>query len=132
MFLEPFSRVLGPAASKKVLLTVAQSDARHLSCLHRLGIVLGITEWVKDYQRKWNLSQSHSSVGHVAPLEQIKVGKRQKSLITPINMSLLYEVHLAPKCIIKQCDSNMHKSGPTSNATWLLIFKICLSFPFFL
>lgn len=95
VFLEPFSRVLGQATSKKVLLAVAQSDARHLSCLHRLGVVLGITEWVKDYQRKWNESQSHNGVSRIAPLEQIKVGRRQKSQITQINMLFLYEVHLA-------------------------------------
>lgn len=93
--MEPFSRVVGQAISKKVLLNVAQSDARHLSCLHRLGVVLGITEWVKDYQRKWNLPQSHSGVCHFAPLEHIKVGKRQKSVITLLNMTLLYEVHVA-------------------------------------
>lgn len=75
MFLEPFSRVLGQARSKKVLITVAQSDARHLSCLHRLGVLLGITDWVKDYQRKLNPSQSHNGISHMAPLEQIKVGK---------------------------------------------------------
>ncbi|KAL0984014.1 hypothetical protein UPYG_G00135910 [Umbra pygmaea] len=53
VFLEPFSRVLGgQAKSKAVLLSTAQSDQRHLNCLHRLGIVLGITDWIKDYQTK--------------------------------------------------------------------------------
>uniref|UniRef100_A0A3Q2G8V1 Wu:fj29h11 n=1 Tax=Cyprinodon variegatus TaxID=28743 RepID=A0A3Q2G8V1_CYPVA len=52
VFLEPFSRVLGQAKSKEVLITVAQSDPKHLNCLHQLGILLGITDWVKDYHRK--------------------------------------------------------------------------------
>lgn len=52
MFLEPFSNVLGQAKSKQVLISVAQSDSRHMNCLHRLGILLGITEWNKDYQKK--------------------------------------------------------------------------------
>uniref|UniRef100_A0A3P8TIF1 Wu:fj29h11 n=1 Tax=Amphiprion percula TaxID=161767 RepID=A0A3P8TIF1_AMPPE len=52
VFLEPFSRVLGQATSKEILITVARSDPRHMNCLHRLGILLGITDWVKDYQKK--------------------------------------------------------------------------------
>ncbi|XP_028998254.2 uncharacterized protein wu:fj29h11 [Betta splendens] len=61
VFLEPFSNVLGKAKSKQVLITVAQSDPRHVNCLHRLGILLGITEWNKDYQKKLNqpLIQNH-------------------------------------------------------------------------
>ncbi|XP_056285066.1 uncharacterized protein wu:fj29h11 isoform X2 [Pseudoliparis swirei] len=64
VFLEPFSRVLGQAKTKQVLITVAQSDRRHMNCLHRLGILLGITDWVKDYQKKLNT--------HTAPAEQAK------------------------------------------------------------
>lgn len=67
MFLEPFSFVLGQAKSKQVLIRVAQFDTRHLNCLHRLGIVLGIMDWVKDYQKKLEPSQ------HTAPVEQERV-----------------------------------------------------------
>ncbi|XP_028975778.2 uncharacterized protein wu:fj29h11 isoform X2 [Esox lucius] len=53
VFLEPFSRVLGgQAKSKAVLLSTARFSLRHLNCLHQLGIVLGITDWIKDYQTK--------------------------------------------------------------------------------
>lgn len=52
VFLEPFAQVLGQAKSKQVLTTVAQSDPQHITCLHRLGILLGITDWIKDFQKK--------------------------------------------------------------------------------
>ncbi|KAM3842547.1 uncharacterized protein ACN63O_022346, partial [Diretmus argenteus] len=52
VFLEPFSHVVGQAKSKQVLLSMAQSDPRHLNRLHQLGIVLGITDWVQDFHRK--------------------------------------------------------------------------------
>ncbi|KAK2885132.1 uncharacterized protein wu:fj29h11 isoform X1 [Channa argus] len=70
VFLEPFSRVLGQAKSKHVLITVAQSDPRHVNCLHRLGILLGITEWVRDYQKKLNPPQSQNHMP--VPVEQTK------------------------------------------------------------
>uniref|UniRef100_A0A3Q3K307 HTH OST-type domain-containing protein n=1 Tax=Monopterus albus TaxID=43700 RepID=A0A3Q3K307_MONAL len=73
VFLEPFSRVLGQAKSKQVLITVAQSDLRHMNCLHRLGILLGITDWVKDYQKKLNPPQSQNYSPYTAPVEQTKV-----------------------------------------------------------
>nr|XP_020442679.1 uncharacterized protein LOC109952134 isoform X2 [Monopterus albus] len=72
VFLEPFSRVLGQAKSKQVLITVAQSDLRHMNCLHRLGILLGITDWVKDYQKKLNPPQSQNYSPYTAPVEQTK------------------------------------------------------------
>ncbi|XP_053269146.1 uncharacterized protein wu:fj29h11 [Pleuronectes platessa] len=72
VFLEPFSRVLGQAKSKQVLITLAQSDPRHMNCLHRLGILLGITDWAKDYQKKLNPPPSHSYNMHTAPVEQAK------------------------------------------------------------
>uniref|UniRef100_A0A3Q3EGQ4 Wu:fj29h11 n=1 Tax=Kryptolebias marmoratus TaxID=37003 RepID=A0A3Q3EGQ4_KRYMA len=59
VFLEPFSRVLGQAKSKQVLITVAQSDPKHLNCLHQLGILLGVQDWVRDYQK--NLSAGTTS-----------------------------------------------------------------------
>ncbi|XP_049615652.1 uncharacterized protein wu:fj29h11 isoform X2 [Syngnathus scovelli] len=52
VFLEPLSKVLGQTKSKLVLITAAHSSPRRINCLHRLGILLGITEWLKDYQKK--------------------------------------------------------------------------------
>ncbi|XP_072312808.1 uncharacterized protein [Eucyclogobius newberryi] len=52
VFLEPFAKVLGQTRSKEVLICIAQSSPQHLNCLHRLGILLGITDWIKDYHRK--------------------------------------------------------------------------------
>ncbi|KAK7918618.1 hypothetical protein WMY93_009902 [Mugilogobius chulae] len=52
VFLEPFAKVLGQTRSKEVLMSVAQSNPQHLNCLHRLGILLGITDWIKDYHKK--------------------------------------------------------------------------------
>ncbi|XP_053367661.1 uncharacterized protein wu:fj29h11 isoform X2 [Clarias gariepinus] len=52
VFLEPLSRVLGQAKSKSVLLEAAKSETRYLNKLHQLGILLGITEWVKDFHTK--------------------------------------------------------------------------------
>ncbi|KAM4524399.1 uncharacterized protein PAE49_000724 isoform 2-T3 [Odontesthes bonariensis] len=72
VFLEPFSRVLGQAKSKQVLIAVAQSDPKHLNCLHRLGILLGVTDWVKDYQKKLNPPQSQNCNTYTAPVVQAK------------------------------------------------------------
>ncbi|CAB1338211.1 unnamed protein product [Coregonus sp. 'balchen'] len=59
VFLEPFFRVLGgQAKSKAVLLSTARSNLRHLNCLHQLGIVLGITDWVNDYHTKLSAPQN--------------------------------------------------------------------------
>ncbi|XP_041670873.1 protein NO VEIN isoform X2 [Cheilinus undulatus] len=71
VFLEPFSGVLGQTKSKLVLITVAQSDPRHLNCLHRLGILLGVTEWMKDFQKKLNAPQNHGDM-HTAAEEHAK------------------------------------------------------------
>ncbi|XP_060951191.1 uncharacterized protein wu:fj29h11 [Limanda limanda] len=89
VFLEPFSRVLGQAKSKQVLITVAQSDPRHMNCLHRLGILLGITDWAKDYQKKLIPSQSHSYNRHTAPVEQAKSNliDSESSSLSALNMS---------------------------------------------
>uniref|UniRef100_A0A3Q3NAZ7 Protein NO VEIN-like n=1 Tax=Mastacembelus armatus TaxID=205130 RepID=A0A3Q3NAZ7_9TELE len=85
VFLEPFSLVLGQARSKQVLITVAQSDPRHMNCLHQLGILLGITDWVRDYQKKLSPQQSHSHT-YTGPLEQTKVRMQVKKLqsLTPL------------------------------------------------
>ncbi|KAM9837751.1 uncharacterized protein ACBR49_018381 isoform 2-T3 [Aulostomus maculatus] len=72
VFLEPFSRVLGQAKSKQVLITVAQSDPRYLNCLHRLGFLLGITDWVKDYHKKLTAPTIQNDSMHASPMEQAK------------------------------------------------------------
>ncbi|KAM9306092.1 uncharacterized protein KZ484_000857, partial [Pholidichthys leucotaenia] len=72
VFLEPFSRVLGQARSKQVLMAVAQSDPRHMNCLHRLGILLGITDWVRDYQKKLNPPEQHNHNTCSAHVDQTK------------------------------------------------------------
>ncbi|XP_023257114.1 uncharacterized protein LOC111651359 [Seriola lalandi dorsalis] len=89
VFLEPFSRVLGQAKSKQVLITVAQSDPRHMNCLHRLGILLGITDWIKDYQKKLNPPQSHGCSSHTAPVEPTKFNliDSESSSLSNLNMS---------------------------------------------
>ncbi|XP_028263346.1 uncharacterized protein LOC114437112 isoform X2 [Parambassis ranga] len=83
VFLEPFSRVLGQAKSKQVLIAVAQSNTRHLNCLHRLGVLLGVTDWVKDYQKKLNPEQSQSYNTQAAPMDQTK-----SNLIDSVSSSL--------------------------------------------
>uniref|UniRef100_A0A3P9IA30 Wu:fj29h11 n=1 Tax=Oryzias latipes TaxID=8090 RepID=A0A3P9IA30_ORYLA len=60
VFLEPFSLVLGQAKSKQVLIRTAQSDLRHLNCLHRLGVLTGVTDWIRDYQNKLHPPQNHN------------------------------------------------------------------------
>ncbi|KAI3365403.1 hypothetical protein L3Q82_010485 [Scortum barcoo] len=90
VFLEPFSRVLGQAKSKQVLITVAQSDPRHMNCLHRLGILLGITDWVKDYQKKLNPPRSQNYNTYTMPVEQAKsnlIDSESNSSLSASNMS---------------------------------------------
>ncbi|XP_066520431.1 uncharacterized protein wu:fj29h11 isoform X2 [Hoplias malabaricus] len=52
VFLEPISKVLGQAKSKTILLDAAKSETRFLNKLHQMGILLGITEWVRDFHSK--------------------------------------------------------------------------------
>ncbi|XP_078082199.1 uncharacterized protein LOC144502066 [Mustelus asterias] len=52
VFLEPYSRVIGQSESKELLLQAAKSSVRYLNQLHELGILLGITEWTRDYHTK--------------------------------------------------------------------------------
>ncbi|XP_054860684.1 uncharacterized protein wu:fj29h11 isoform X4 [Amphiprion ocellaris] len=89
VFLEPFSRVLGQATSKEILITVARSDPRHMNCLHRLGILLGITDWVKDYQKKLNPPQSHDCNTYTAPVDKVKSNliDSESSSLSALNMS---------------------------------------------
>ncbi|XP_023805116.1 uncharacterized protein LOC101171115 isoform X2 [Oryzias latipes] len=60
VFLEPFSLVVGQTKSKQVLISTAQSDLRHLNCLHRLGTLSGVTDWIRDYQNKLRPPQNHN------------------------------------------------------------------------
>ncbi|XP_028332404.1 uncharacterized protein LOC114481634 isoform X2 [Gouania willdenowi] len=78
VFLEPFSKVLGQAKSKVVLMTVAQSNPKQLNCLHRLGILLGISDWVKDYEKKLNPDVTYNSPP--APVEQPKLNVDEGSI----------------------------------------------------
>ncbi|KAM7382188.1 hypothetical protein PAMA_012854 [Pampus argenteus] len=89
VFLEPFSRVLGQAKSKQVLIAVAQSDPKHVNCLHRLGILMGITEWIKDYQKKLTPPQIQNSSVHTAPVDQTKSNlvDSESSSLSALNMS---------------------------------------------
>uniref|UniRef100_UPI00398E4A41 uncharacterized protein isoform X2 n=1 Tax=Pristiophorus japonicus TaxID=55135 RepID=UPI00398E4A41 len=52
VFLEPFSRVIGQSESKELLLQTANCSFRYRNRLHELGILLGITEWIRDYHTK--------------------------------------------------------------------------------
>lgn len=90
VFLEPFSRVLGQAKTKQVLITVAQSDHKHTNHLHRLGILLGITDWVKDYQKKLNPQPSQDCYTHTAPVEHAMVRTPLLIIITLV----VYTQHL--------------------------------------
>nr|XP_040032429.1 protein NO VEIN isoform X2 [Gasterosteus aculeatus aculeatus] len=87
VFLEPFSRVLGQAKTKQVLITVAQSDHKHMNHLHRLGILLGITDWVKDYQKKLNPQPSQDCYTHTAPVEHAMSNVMDSESGSALNMS---------------------------------------------
>uniref|UniRef100_UPI0037E884B3 uncharacterized protein n=1 Tax=Semicossyphus pulcher TaxID=241346 RepID=UPI0037E884B3 len=89
VFLEPFSGVLGQTKSKQVLVTMAQSDPRHLNCLHRLGILLGITEWIKDFQKKLKSSQSqnHCDTHTAAEEHKSNLMGSESSSLSALNMS---------------------------------------------
>ncbi|XP_030610585.1 protein NO VEIN isoform X2 [Archocentrus centrarchus] len=89
VFLEPFARVLGQAKSKQVLMTVAQSDPRHTNCLHRLGILLGVTDWVKDYQKKLDPQHSRNYNPYSVPVDQVKshLTDSECSSLSALNMS---------------------------------------------
>lgn len=54
VFLDPLTEVLGQARSKAALLLEASSP-QQLSCLHRLGLMLGVTEWSRDFEAKRTL-----------------------------------------------------------------------------
>ncbi|XP_056911618.1 uncharacterized protein wu:fj29h11 isoform X2 [Takifugu flavidus] len=110
VFLEPFSLVLGQSKSKRVLISVGQSDTRHLNCLHRLGIVLGITDWVKDYQKKLDPSQSPQMV----PVEQAKSYSidSSSSSLSRLNSSEDFEEDILDRSFaFSQQDSSLHQAN---------------------
>ncbi|XP_077481496.1 uncharacterized protein LOC144092518 isoform X2 [Stigmatopora argus] len=72
VFLEPWSGVLGQTKSKVVLITMAKSNPRHMNCLHRLGILMGITEWMKDFQKKYTVSDSQNAASYTEPFVGLK------------------------------------------------------------
>uniref|UniRef100_A0A4W3JPJ6 Wu:fj29h11 n=2 Tax=Callorhinchus milii TaxID=7868 RepID=A0A4W3JPJ6_CALMI len=52
VFLEPFSRVIGQSESKDLMLQTAKCSVRYQNKLHQLGILLGVTEWMRDFHGK--------------------------------------------------------------------------------
>uniref|UniRef100_A0A3B1JM69 Wu:fj29h11 n=1 Tax=Astyanax mexicanus TaxID=7994 RepID=A0A3B1JM69_ASTMX len=66
VFLEPLSKVLGQAKSKSVLLDAAKCEARYLNKLHQMGILLGITEWVRHFHSKLILPAPPEVPSHTA------------------------------------------------------------------
>ncbi|XP_054612764.1 uncharacterized protein wu:fj29h11 isoform X2 [Dunckerocampus dactyliophorus] len=115
VFLEPFSRVLGQTKSKQVLITVAQSSPRHMNCLHRLGILLGITEWVKDYQKKLTPSQCKNdnlytgSFGQAMVQTQSNLDSESSSLLS-LNFS--EEEYLEDNTTDNSCTASHHNQNP--------------------
>uniref|UniRef100_A0A8C7R4M3 Wu:fj29h11 n=1 Tax=Oncorhynchus mykiss TaxID=8022 RepID=A0A8C7R4M3_ONCMY len=96
VFLEPFSRVLGgQAKSKAVLLSTARSNLHHLNCLHQLGIVLGITDWVKDYHTKLSPPQNQDlsqNQAQTPPADQTKVRTGEITISDGDDDDELYEL----------------------------------------
>uniref|UniRef100_A0A3B3WWM6 HTH OST-type domain-containing protein n=1 Tax=Poecilia mexicana TaxID=48701 RepID=A0A3B3WWM6_9TELE len=111
VFLEPFSRVLGQAKSKEVLITVAQSDPKHMSCLHRLGILLGITDWVKDYQKKkseFGIGVELNAEGQkLMQVHQERLGRSLDRLSTELYSK---DTHFVLE-LIQNADDNSYPSG---------------------
>uniref|UniRef100_W5MY83 Wu:fj29h11 n=1 Tax=Lepisosteus oculatus TaxID=7918 RepID=W5MY83_LEPOC len=90
IFLEPFSKVLGQAKSKAVLLQAARSDRRYKNRLHQMGLLLGLTEWVKDFQTKLSSPQLPvdtsayaGNMNHVSPAARSadSMSQSSKSLV---------------------------------------------------
>ncbi|XP_069563541.1 uncharacterized protein [Brachyistius frenatus] len=116
VFLEPFSRVLGQAKSKQVLISVAQSDTTHMNCLHRLGILMGITDWVKDYQKKLNPPQSQNYNAYAAPVYQAKSNliDSESSSLSGLNTS--EDEYLEDNVMDNSCTSSqLNQSLPQVN-----------------
>uniref|UniRef100_A0A8C4TJJ4 Wu:fj29h11 n=1 Tax=Erpetoichthys calabaricus TaxID=27687 RepID=A0A8C4TJJ4_ERPCA len=77
VFLDPFSRVAGQTNSKAVLLQAAKSRFHFQNRLHQMGILMGITDWVKDFNMKLsppkpkvNDTASVSSLSYTGDLEE--------------------------------------------------------------
>ncbi|XP_076856187.1 uncharacterized protein LOC143510575 isoform X2 [Brachyhypopomus gauderio] len=70
VILEPLSKVLGQAKSKSVLLEAARAETRYLNKLHQMGILLGLTEWVKDFHRQLVLPQPPDLSSHMAKIRE--------------------------------------------------------------
>uniref|UniRef100_A0A3P9L232 Wu:fj29h11 n=1 Tax=Oryzias latipes TaxID=8090 RepID=A0A3P9L232_ORYLA len=87
VFLEPFSLVVGQTKSKQVLISTAQSDLRHLNCLHRLGTLTGVTDWIRDYQNKLRPPQNHNLCKE--HMEQVKcsLSVSNSSSLSALNVS---------------------------------------------
>lgn len=68
---------------------MAQSDPRHINCLHRLGILMGITDWIKDYQKKLTPPQIQNISVPTAPVDQAKSNlvDSESSSLSALNMS---------------------------------------------
>ncbi|XP_048088539.1 uncharacterized protein wu:fj29h11 isoform X4 [Alosa alosa] len=64
IFLEPLSKVLGQSMSKTVLLERARSEPRYLNRLHQMGVLLGITEWARDYHSKLDSPKAPDALPH--------------------------------------------------------------------
>ncbi|XP_076154340.1 uncharacterized protein LOC143137890 isoform X4 [Alosa pseudoharengus] len=64
IFLEPLSKVLGQSMSKTVLLERARSEPRYLNRLHQMGVLLGITEWARDYHSKLDPPKAPATLPH--------------------------------------------------------------------
>ena len=49
VFLEALSHVVGHTKSKQMLLECAHASVKHMSCLHALGLLLGVPEWTDSF-----------------------------------------------------------------------------------
>ncbi|KAG7491801.1 hypothetical protein MATL_G00007700 [Megalops atlanticus] len=76
VFLEPLTRVLGHAKSKAVLLNTAKADTRYLNRLHHMGLLLGMTEWMKDFH------------GKLSPPKQPVISSQIRKLVSADTMSM--------------------------------------------
>ncbi|XP_029102419.1 uncharacterized protein LOC108939853 isoform X1 [Scleropages formosus] len=83
VFLEPLARVLGQAKSKAALLQAAKSDLRYQNRLHHVGLLLGVTEWQKDFHGRMSLPQLRpipSLIKKLRAADSISVSSRSSSV----------------------------------------------------
>ena len=50
--------------SKGTLLERAKAEPRYLNRLHQMGVLLGITEWARDYHSKLLAPKAPDAVSH--------------------------------------------------------------------